>query len=101
MKMYIRIKNIPNKYGKMYPYAYLCESHWIDGKPHQRVLKYLGRVNMKPINLKTIKFEQCMKCGSKDDLVIDHIIPLTKGGTNDILNIQILCKKCNEEKADN
>ena len=32
-------------------------------------------------------------------LEIDHIIPLSKGGVDDIYNKQILCNKCNCKKS--
>lgn len=31
---------------------------------------------------------------------LDHIIPISKGGTNKKENLRIICRKCNEEKAD-
>ena len=43
----------------------------------------------------------CRECGaSKDEtsLEIDHILPVAKGGTNDIDNLQTLCRECNRMK---
>lgn len=41
---------------------------------------------------------RCLRCGSADKISADHIVPISKGGTNDIYNIQPLCKSCNSIK---
>lgn len=47
-----------------------------------------------------ILFEECCKiCHSKNNLEIDHIIPLSKEGTNDLSNLQFLCSSCNSRKG--
>lgn len=46
---------------------------------------------------------KCAYCGQHRNhkyMSIDHIIPLSKGGTNDVGNLQCVCKKCNGLKED-
>jgi len=43
---------------------------------------------------------RCVQCNAEDNLHYDHVIPVAKGGGNDISNIQILCQDCNLAKSD-
>lgn len=44
---------------------------------------------------------KCVYCESKRNLEFDHIIPLAKGGSDTVRNLQILCQKCNRQKSSN
>ena len=42
---------------------------------------------------------QCVHCGTRDNLTVDHIHPVSSGGTNDPDNLQTLCRSCNSRKG--
>lgn len=42
---------------------------------------------------------KCVKCGVSEKLEFDHIIPLSKGGSDTERNIQLLCEGCNRSKG--
>jgi len=42
---------------------------------------------------------RCVKCGSKEKLEFDHIIPVADGGGSTSRNIQLLCETCNRVKG--
>jgi 5-methylcytosine-specific restriction endonuclease McrA len=43
---------------------------------------------------------QCARCASRENLEYDHIIPVSKGGSNTARNIELLCESCNRSKKD-
>jgi hypothetical protein len=47
---------------------------------------------------------RCVECGAKRDdgatLHVDHKIPVSKGGTDELDNLQTLCSDCNLNKSD-
>jgi tellurite resistance protein len=43
---------------------------------------------------------RCVECRGEDYLEFDHIIPVSRGGSNSAQNIQLLCRRCNGEKSD-
>lgn len=53
------------------------------------------RINGK---LDHLKGQSCVNCG-KPANTIDHIIPLSRGGTNDLENLQPMCWDCNKAKG--
>jgi hypothetical protein len=42
---------------------------------------------------------RCVRCGSRERLEFDHIVPLIKGGSDTARNIELLCESCNRKKG--
>jgi 5-methylcytosine-specific restriction endonuclease McrA len=42
---------------------------------------------------------RCQICGSTENLVLDHIVPIAKGGGDEPSNLQALCWSCNSRKG--
>jgi len=62
--------------------------------------KAVGTFSLNEWNLLKRKYNyRCAKCKKRKKLTVDHKIPLSKGGTNWIDNIQPLCMQCNCSKG--
>ncbi len=40
----------------------------------------------------------CVLCGTGEELTLDHILPLSEGGTNGNSNLRVLCHACNQRE---
>lgn len=42
---------------------------------------------------------ECVYCGDKNNLTIDHVVPRCKGGPDFTKNVVCCCNKCNQSKG--
>ena len=77
-----------------------------DTGPKQWVTREYWPERVKAI-LKSRDRGKCSNCMSdltmelEAPIHIDHMVPISKGGCNDIVNLQILCDNCNQSKSAN
>ena len=43
---------------------------------------------------------QCVYCGTREHLTLDHVIPRSRGGRDSWHNLVTACQRCNTEKGD-
>jgi 5-methylcytosine-specific restriction endonuclease McrA len=48
---------------------------------------------------RAIRSRPCFACGGTEDIAIDHIIPIARGGRHSIGNLMPLCVRCNVSKG--
>ena len=90
------IEEIINKINQKYDGRYLNEDIW------QAICRVeRGRVSNK---MRFAIYERdghrCRKCGCRtNDLEVDHIFPISKGGKSTFDNLQTLCHRCNTMKS--
>lgn len=41
---------------------------------------------------------RCLSCGTTEEITLDHVVPVSLGGTTDVMNVQPLCFLCNCRK---
>lgn len=98
--VFYRVKQVNGYY-----YLYKVKNVRVWKRTKQKNVKYIGRIlidNLTQENIdKVFKRDnnRCQRCNSKENLEVDHIVPILKGGDNSLENLQILCKNCNKLKS--
>lgn len=68
-----------------------------------RLYRYVSipykRVNLSRYNIFKRDGNQCVYCGSKERLTLDHVVPRSFGGRDSWDNLVTACQACNAEKG--
>jgi 5-methylcytosine-specific restriction endonuclease McrA len=43
--------------------------------------------------------DRCLACGTAERIEVDHVVPVVRGGTHELANVQPLCRSCNAAKG--
>lgn len=102
-KLNFKISEMTKKYNEK---IYLCLECFTNN-PKYFLIPLKNKKPKKSYNVKSflrilllaLYENKCMNCGSITFLNIDHIIPRSLGGTDELNNLQILCWPCNRKKS--
>jgi hypothetical protein len=76
-------------------YGFLMDAVDEEEKP-----KWASRYINKDVRSELLRMSEhkCSTCADTTNLEIDHVVPISKGGTSDVGNLQVLCRSCNRKK---
>lgn len=61
--------------------------------------KNAGSYSISKEEMSKLYASPCTYCGSSDNITIDHVIPLSRGGSHSVSNLVSACAKCNMSKG--
>ena len=97
-------EHIEYKFKRKYFYfcTELCLNEW--RKKHPEYFYEGHKRHSIPSDVRKIVWNRdngkCCKCGSDNNIEFDHIVPVSKGGSSTVNNIELLCQICNRSKSD-
>lgn len=66
--------------------------------PRRQKIKNNGRFIISQKEIMRLYSSPCFYCGSLEDIHLDHVIPISRGGNDSIGNLVPACKPCNLSK---
>ena len=84
------------RWRKKFPEKHKAHNHLY----RARLFGSAGKFTAEEWEALCVKFHNlCLRCLKPNKLTPDHVIPLSRGGSNRIQNIQPLCGPCNSRKG--
>ena len=103
-----KYKNFAKQYREKYPEKVRqTYENWRKADPMRDKIRHHRRRALKESvlsfkvtakEMRRIKSQPCIYCGSREKICIDHIVPLSRGGNNSIGNYAPACLRCNSSK---
>lgn len=89
-----------NVFGHVCPVFVMAE-----GMTETERARYSGRAIPRDVMLKVVRRDDylCQICHHHvpdDQIELDHIIPISRGGPTTVENLRLLCRTCNRKKSD-
>lgn len=104
-QQYVKNREQIREYNQQY---YVANYHKFRESAHRRRARKMAAegsfTEAQFSKLKKLFDNRCLCCGRQEpeiQLQADHVVPLARGGSNDISNIQPLCRSCNSSKRAN
>ena len=96
-------RDLMNEIARTYRKSNLPKIRLLNAKRRARLSGATGNISLKEWEaLKSFYANCCLSCGnheSHEPMTMDHVIPISKGGSHTISNIQPLCRSCNSYKG--
>lgn len=67
-------------------------------QPRIDACKFTARENIKEYVFRKYG-KKCLCCGTEKSIHLDHVVPVKKGGKDELDNLQPLCRDCNSSKG--
>lgn len=94
-----KISEIRNYVRKCW-FAYRDYLDHLRNEPRRKACRFTTMPEVK--NYIYFKYgKKCLSCGATEKISLDHIVPIQKGGTDEVDNLQPLCMSCNSRKGIN
>lgn len=100
-KYYDKNKDKLSEYKRNYKKEHpdIAQKQWMDTKTkRKRLKKENGFFEISQKEFNKIRNSPCAWCGTEENITVDHVIPLDRGGRHSIGNLQPLCLSCNSSK---